>query len=267
MVFLSSFSQVLISRFTLCTLLCVCAGHLGFGQGLSDPSASEEEAPKTVFTHRLETGLTLHTRGMGVHLERGTYRGIGKVRTWSLEVVSMKHPKEVRSFNPVYDQGKSYVFGKVNSAYIARLGWGKRTVATPKLRSGAVAMGWKYAFGPALALSKPVYLVIGYPDIPYRYLLTERYDPDIHGTGDIYGRAGPLNGLLEVVPTPGAFARVAADFEYSGTQSSLRTLSIGLNLDVFATPVVIMAPQFDQNDAFFLTLFVHWSFGRQQFKT
>ena len=267
MVLMSSFLKGPISRLVFCAILCFCASVEGRSQADMASESGESDAPETVFTHRFETGLSLHTRGMGVHLERGTYRGIGKVNTWSIEVVSMKHPKEVRSFNPVYDQGKSYVFGKVNSAYMVRLGWGKRTVATPKVRSGAVAIGWKFAFGPALALAKPVYLVIGYPDIPYRYLLTERYDPDIHGTGDIYGRAGALNGILEVAPTPGVFTRVAADFEYSGSRSSLRTMSVGLNLDVFATPVVIMAPQFDQNDAFFLTLFVHWSFGRQQFKT
>lgn len=238
--------------------------HLGT---LAQEVAGSKEAPSTVFTHRWEAGLTLHTRGMGAHVERGAYRGTGKVRTWSLELASMKHPKEVRSFNPVYDQGKSYVFGKVNAAYMARLGWGTRRVATPKIRNGAVAIGWKFAWGPALALVKPVYLEIGYPDIPYRYVLTERYDPAIHGTDDIYGRAGALNGILELTPKPGGFARVAIDFEYSGEREVLRTLSVGVNLDAFVTPVEIMAPEFNQNDRLFLTLFIHWSFGRQQFKT
>ena len=193
---------------------------------------------------------------MGAHVELGTYRGVGKVSTWSLEVASMKHPKEVRSFNPVYEQAKSYVFGKVNAAYMARLGWGKRTIATPKLRNGAVAIGWKYALGPCVALTKPVYLEIGYPDIPYSYVLIERYDPSIHGTDDIYGRAGALNGILEMWPQPGAFARVAIDFEYGGQREFLRTASVGANLDAFLTPVEIMAPSTGQNDRLFLTLFV-----------
>ena len=34
----------------------------------SGQSASEE-APETVFTHRVEGGLSLHTRGMGGHVE------------------------------------------------------------------------------------------------------------------------------------------------------------------------------------------------------
>ena len=154
-----------------------------------------------------------------------------------------------------------------NMAYMVRLGWGKRTIATPKLRNGAVAIGWKYAFGPSLSLTKPVYLEIGYPDIPYSYVLIECYDPTIHGTDDIYGRAGALNGILELTPQPGAFARVAVDFEYGAGREYLRTASVGVNLDAFLTPVEIMAASTGQNDRLFLTLFVHWSFGRQQFKT
>jgi hypothetical protein len=231
-----------------------------------DGSASDD-APKTVFTHRYEAGLTLHTRGMGGILERGKYRGVGKVSTWSLELASMKHAKEVRSYNPVYEQAKSYVFGKVNSLYLLRLGWGKRTVATPKLRNGGVAVGWHFAFGGALGLTKPIYLEIGYPNIPYTYLLTERYDPEEHGTDDIYGRAGMLNGILELTPHIGGFVRAAADFEYGGEREVLRTLSIGAQLDAFPSRITIMADEFNQNDRFYLTLFVHWTVGRQKFKT
>lgn len=249
---------------TLVALACLPAPGLRAQEGLDEGSG---EGPKTVFTHRYEGGLILHTRGMGGRIERGAYRGVGKVNTWSLEAVSMKHPKEVRSFNPVYDQAKSYVFGKVNALYMVRFGWGRRTVATPKLRNGGVSVGWHYAFGGSLGLTKPVYLEIGYPDIPYAYLLTERYDPTEHGTDDIYGRAGALNGILELTPHPGAFLRAAADFEYAGPREDLRMLSVGAQLDAFPTRIVVMAEEFDQNDRFYLTLFAHWSFGKQKFKT
>ena len=62
----------------------------------ADVSPEGEDGPKTVFTHRFEAGLSLHTRGMGGILQRGKYRGVGKVNTWTLEMFSMKHAKEVR---------------------------------------------------------------------------------------------------------------------------------------------------------------------------
>jgi len=245
--------------FLFSSLAAAAQSSVGF-----DPS---EEGPKTTYTHRYEAGLSLHTRGMGCILERGAYRGVGKVSTWSLEMVSMKHPKEVRSFNPVYEQAKGYVYGKVNSFYILRLGWGKRMVSTPKLRNGGVSAGWHFSFGPALGLNKPVYLEIGYPNIPYRYLITERYDPLLHGTDDIYGRAGSLNGILEVTPHLGAYVRGALDFEYGGTRESLRMLSVGAQLDGFFNRISIMAEDFNQNNRLYFTLFAHWTMGRQKFKT
>lgn len=260
----NGFPSTMSKALCLWAVLCMTAGSVLHAQSF-DPAA--DDGPKTTFTHRYEAGLVLHTRGMGGLLQRGAYRGVGKVSTWSLEVASMKHPKEVRSFNPVYEQAKGYVFGKVNSLYMVRIGWGKRTVATPKLRNGGVSVGWNYSFGASLGLAKPVYLEIGYPNIPYRYLLTERYDPDLHGTDDIYGRAGALNGILELTPHPGGYIRGAIDFEYGGSREDLRTLSVGAQIDAFPTRIVIMAEEFDQNDRLYLTLFAHWTLGRQKFKT
>ena len=97
--------------------------------------------------------------------------------------------------------------------------------------------------------------------------MTERYDPDLHGTDDIYGRAGALNGILELTPHPGGYIRGAIDFEYGGTREDLRTLSVGAQIDAFPTRIVIMAEEFDQNDRLYLTLFAHWTLGRQKFKT
>ncbi|MDA9863616.1 hypothetical protein N9C70_00950 [Flavobacteriales bacterium] len=264
----STINAALMCRAACVVLLLAASGAVGqvLAQGASFEN-EDEDAPKTVFTHRYEAGLSLHTRGMGGILERGKYRGVGKLSTWSIGLSSMKHAKEVRSFNPAYDQARSYVFGKVNALYILRFGWGKRTVASPKLRNGGVSVGWHYSFGAALGLTKPVYLEIGYPQIPYTYLLTQRYDPAEHGTDDIYGRAGAMNGILELTPHPGGYFRAAADFEYGRERETLRTLSVGVQIDAFPTRVVIMAEEFGQNDRLFLTLFVHWTLGRQKFKT
>lgn len=262
---IGSFRPAFASRIPRCLVTVAVLAFCGTvpGQGFQVPDEDEVE---TVFTHRYEVGLNLHTRGMGAMLQRGRYRGVGKVSTWSLELNTMKHAKEVRSFNPVYEQAKSYVFGKVNSLYIVRLGWGKRTISTPKLRNGGVSVGWHFAIGPEVGLTKPVYLEIGYPNIPYRYLLTERYDPDVHGTDDIYGRAGALNGILELTPHLGGFVRAACDFEYGGTREVLRTLSLGAQLDAFPNRITIMADDFNQNNRLFFTLFAHWTMGRQKFK-
>jgi len=42
---------------------------------------------------------------------------------------------------------------------------------------------------------------------------------------------------------------------------------VGIQVDAFLNRVVIMAEEFGQNDRFYLTLFAHWTLGRQKFKT
>jgi hypothetical protein len=238
----------------LCLLLCQ------FGIGISGQDLGAER----LFTHRIDGGLTVHTRGIGVDFQFGKYAGASKVRTVSLEIVSIKHEKEVKSYNPVYDQGRSYVYGKVNAFYAVRIGLGKRFVKTRKLRKGAVALGWRYAFGPVVGLVKPVYLEIGYPTIPYDYVVSERYDPEDHGIVNIYGRSSGLNGLLEMTVHPGGFAQLALDFEYGGEREVLRMISVGVNLDAYLVAAPIMAERFEQNSRLFFTLFAQWNMGRQR---
>ena len=262
------------SRFNLFAFRIFCVACLSLAQfvlcgtvglaGLYAQDLDGELGKERLFTHRIDGGLTLHTRGMGANLQLGKYAGISKIRTLTIEWVSIKSEKEIKSYNPVYDQGKSYVYGKVNAFYAVRIGLGKRHINTRKMRNGAVALGWRYAFGPVIGLVKPVYLEIGYPSIPYDYVVSERYDPDKHGIENIYGRSSGLNGLLEMGVHPGGFGSVALDFEYGGRREMLRMISIGANLDFYPVAAPIMADRFEQNSRLFFTLFAQWNMGRQR---
>ena len=252
-------STFLSAQFFIALLMPLACAFEG-GLGLS----AQELAPELLFSHRIEGGLTLHTRGMGANLQFGKDAGARKIRTVLLDVVSVKHEKEIRSYNPVYDQGRSYVYGKVNAFYAVRIGLGTRHISTRKFRNGAVALGWHWSAGPVVGLVKPVYLEIGYPGIPYDYVVTERYDPDEHGIEDIYGRSSSLNGLLELTVHPGAFARCAIDFEYGSERDVVRMLSVGATLDFYPVAAPIMAERFEQNSHIFFTLFAHWNMGRQR---
>ena len=49
-----------------------------------------------------------------------------KKRMWEAEIVNMKHPKEVRSVNPYFDNAKSFFYGKLNSMMVVRAGIGQQ---------------------------------------------------------------------------------------------------------------------------------------------
>ena len=180
----------------------------------------------------------------------------------------MKHEKEIKSFNPVYDNSKSYVYGKLNSFFVIRPGIGRKKILTDKLRQSGVQVGYTWGLGLSGGITKPVYLEIGYPSIPYDYLAVERYDPDRHYFDDIYGRASGLNGLEELKFYPGAFAKFALNFEYSNEKDRLKGLEVGAVLDAYPSRIPIMAENVGelegiQNENLFLNFYINLFIGKK----
>ncbi|NNE54681.1 MAG: hypothetical protein HKN32_01580 [Flavobacteriales bacterium] len=216
-------------------LLCILVTLIGIGQ------SELYEEPVIIYSHQLSGGLHAHSNGWGGTMSLGKYKEAHKIWLYSLDMLHMKHEKEIKSFNPVYDNSKSYVYGKLNSFFIVRPGIGQKKILTDKLRTSGVQVGYSWGIGVSAGFSKPVYLEIGYPSIPYDYLAVERYDPDRHYFDDIYGRASGLNGLEELRVHPGGFAKFALNFEYSSEKDRLKGLEVGGVLDVYPERIPIMA--------------------------
>lgn len=222
------------------------------------------DEPLVVYSRQMYGGLQLHSNGLGGFFKFGTYRNAKKIMIFGVDALYMKHPKEVKSFNPVYDESRSYVYGKTNNFYILRPSFGYKKVLTTKLRRSGVQVGYSLLFGPSLGITKPVYLEIGYPSIPYQYLAVERYDPSQHFFDDIYGRASGLNGLDELRLHPGGFLKFAFHFEYANEKDRLKGLETGVALDGYFNRVPIMAEELGaENNRFFLTFFLNFFFGKK----
>lgn len=220
------------------------------------------DEPTVIYRKQVHGGGILHTNGLGAYIYAGRYRGVKKVLLLGGEVLNMRHEKEIRSFNPVYEDGRSYVFGKVNSFFIVRPSFGVKKVITEKVRTSGVTVGYTWHAGPSLGITKPIYLEIGYPRIPYEYLAVERYDPTVHTYESIYGRASGLNGLNELSIHPGAFFKFAFNFEYSNEKDRLKGLDVGLAVDAYARQIPIMAENItEENKQVFLTFYLNFFFG------
>ena len=154
----------------------------------------------------------------------------------------IRHEREEKSANPVYIDGLPYVYGKVNSFINLRLAMEYRWEITPKLRQ-AECSDHLVRYGASVAMLKPVYLEIGYPELPYEYVITEVYDPNEHFYDDIYGRASWVNGLDQTKFTSGAHIRYALNFEYSEVRGSTRSIEVGGVLDVYMSEIEIMATE------------------------
>lgn len=223
------------------------------------------EETRVPYKRELYGGILLHGDGWGLQFYHAKYNTARDRRLLGIEVVGMKHPKEVKSFNPYYEDARGYFYGKSNALLILRPTYGRKLQLTDKIRRSGAEVNFIWGVGPSIGLLKPVYLQIGKPDrIPYENIAVERYDPAIHDVQNIYGRATWFNGVGEIKPYLGGFGRVALSFEYSTETTGLKGLEVGAMVDVYQKTVPIMAElEGVRNKQFFFQFYLALQFGKK----
>lgn len=209
-------------------------------------------------------GAMLHTQGWGLLLRRAKNKTFLRKRLFELEVVSMEHPKEVKSINPYYENSNSYNYGELNQVVVSRVGYGRHNVLYAKFDKG-VEIRYLYIGGFSLAWAKPVYLEIGYPSIPYERVETERYTPfdadgvPLHTQENIFGRASVFKGIENMQFYPGMYGKFGFSFEYAKKQKNVRSLEAGIIIDYYIQDVPMMA--LVDNDPYYITFYLAVNFG------
>lgn len=223
------------------------------------------EETRVPYSKELIGGILIHGDGWGLQFYHAKFRTARDRRLLGFEVVGMKHPKEIKSFNPYYEDSRGYFYGKSNALLILRPTYGRKLQLTDKIRRSGVEVNFIWGIGPSLGLLKPVYLQIGKPDrIPYETIVVERYDPAVHDVQNIYGRATWFNGVGEMKLYPGGFGRVAFSFEYSGQVTGLKGIEVGATVDAYPTVVPIMAElEGVTNKQFFFEFYLALQFGKK----
>jgi hypothetical protein len=211
-------------------------------------------------------GIMLHTQGWGLKYNRGYNKTAFKKRMLTIEFVEMQSPKQIRTINPYFTNSKSYVYGKLNSVYMLRGSYGMHKLLNRKPYWGGVELRFIYAGGISLGFAKPVYLyILVPPDDPnqfYEYtIIEEKYNPDEHFLDNIYGRASFTKGFDEIKFYPGIHAKVGLDFDYGVYRSKVKSLEIGVMLDVYPWPIPIMA--YNDPNYYFLTFYLNFNFGKR----
>jgi hypothetical protein len=210
-------------------------------------------------------GFIIHNEGWGAYFRYGRQLTYNKRISYSLDVVGMHHPKEIKVFNPNYDDGKGYYYGKLNALHIVRPGIGLRRIYFEKIREKGVEISVNYSAGASIGLVRPVYLQILYPTSdPIQFTIQdEKYDPAIHTIDNIYGRSKGGKGWAEVKFNPGGFAKIGFQFEYANEDDAIRSIEVGISTDYFVFPVEIMAN--NSSTHLFFSTYIKFLFGRKYF--
>ncbi len=217
------------------------------------------EQQKVFFRNERSFAILLNTDGIGL-----SYRGAKRIdylnkRLLEIEAGSLRHPKEYRQ-PTMYNQGGTFIFGKLNSAFYLRGGIGHQHEMFKKADLGGIAIRYFYEVGPVLAIYKPVYYRVLYPVSVNEFIVKEeKFDVSIALPQDIYSKAPFTKGLNETKVMPGLFAKGGFNFEYSKEDKVIHAIEFGAQVNAFPKEIPIMAS--NDNKAIFFSLFVSYRFG------
>lgn len=202
-----------------------------------------------------------NTRGIGFLYRKG-HHVTAKTRSfYEIDFQTLKHPKEVKISGSAQDK-KRFVYGKLNSVFMARLAFGAQNVLFAKADNKAVEVRYSYSVGPTLAFAKPYYVQVyrgqnvnGGPVSPD----VVKFNSESFTQDSVVGRGAFTDGLAETKVYPGASAKFNLSFEYAPYTNLIRAIETGISLDFFPKALPMMARNPAEN--FIVTFHVGFVFG------
>jgi hypothetical protein len=217
------------------------------------------EQQKVFFRNEKSFGILLNSDGIGLSYREAKRIDFRNKTIIEFDVGTLKAAKEYKQSSP-YNQGSSFIFGKLNSTFYFRAGIGRQHELFKKADLGGIAVRYFYSAGPVLAIYKPIYYKVLYPISSTEYeIRIEKFDSSIAIPQDIYSRASFAKGLDETKVMPGLYAKAGFNFEYSKEDKIIHAIELGGQVDAFPIKIPIMAGS--DNKALFFSLFVSYRFG------
>ncbi len=222
------------------------------------------EEKRTIYKKEEAFGALIHTRGWGITYRYGKYTSGFTRKIYDVELVGMKHPKEIKTYTSAFDNSNGYVYGQLHSVIILRGGIGRHNTFVSKQSVRGISISSILSGGFSLAYGKPVYLDVikqnaTSPEIEYA---VERYNPAKHSQFDIIGKASYFRGFFNGTYYPGVYGKYALSFESSRQANRINALEVGAILDLYVQKVEMMANDF--NKRYFFNLYVSLTFGSKK---
>ncbi len=242
-------------------------------------SQTNREGKNIQYYKEIVFGLNINTNGWTIPSVRwGKFLTITHKRIIETEFSGIKHPKEVRQSKPFSSTGglealpppKSFIYGKQSSFYTIRTGIGNMNVLFEKAKKNGVEVRYVYLIGSSLGLLKPYYLNFLYDINDIYYIEPEKYDQDVpneqnifldNSSPAIYGSAGFGRGLDEIKIIPGAYGKLAMNFEWAKFYDLIYAVEVGAIVDMYAKKVPIMI--LENNNQFFLSFYISVLIGKK----
>lgn len=257
-------------------LFLILSGLQLTAQVTFQPKQLSFEDKGVVYKKEMTFDFKLQTNGFSIATNFGKLRTYYLTTYYHIELGELKNIKEYRqqSFetNTISGLGSSnsFVFGKQNSFFVLRGGYGQKRYFSEKAKKQGLAIGMTYEGGPSLGLLKPYYLDLGYPidNGPQMNIRSEKYSAQNH---DIFldrtrisGATGFTKGLSELSIIPGIHAQATAHFDWGAFDEFVKAIDAGIMVDFFFKKVPIMVEADNvENSPLFINLFLNLQLGKR----
>lgn len=223
-------NQYMMRRFALISIFFLLLS-------VSFSFAQREDTGNYEYDREVLFGVNKNTNGgliggfvlkMGYRIDETNFQFFG------LDLVNVKHPKEVR-YNTV--MGNSFVYGKSNYLYSIRPYYGRELIVFKKAPQQGVQVSLLGALGPTLGIIAPYYIEYS----TNRVTVREQYDPEVHQS--IFNILGPgrvFEGIGRSQAAFGGNAKAAVLFEFGVFKSNVTGLELGYQLEGFTKEIVLM---------------------------
>ena len=233
---------------------------------------SEEDNYRTVTTFGLATNTNSGVIGGFAfrHSKQlpGTLFGLPQARYFSVELVNVKHPKELQS--SINSVGSRFIEGKENYLFVIRPQYGREVKLFQRNSDEGVAVSGIVAAGPSLGIIKPYYLEVSYGNST-RTVPASQVNGFATATGEtVTGSGGFFQGLDQSKLTVGLNLKAALSFELSAFRSNTTGVEIGFLAEIFPNKVVIIpntdpsGNREDGNRNFFTSGYITLFFGSKK---
>jgi hypothetical protein len=223
-----------------------------------------QEVEEVPFKYETGIGINWNTNGGlvgGLFAKRSVYIRKNMYHYFALELVNVKHPKELRYANPT--TGNSFIFYKENYLFSIRPMYGREFLLFRKGEEEGVRVSGLVAGGLTLGWIKPYAIQYDYTDYsggsgPPIDVRNEPYDPSIHTDPQnrILGTGGLLTGIGKSKFSAGISTKAGLIFEIGPSNTGIE---VGGLLEVFPKKIPIMANSPNYN--VFTSLYVNIYYG------
>lgn len=226
---------------------------------------SEDDKPveeRIVYGRQNTTHIAIHSQGFAAGFRIGRIKTIKRTTFWEVELASLHSTKEIKTVNVSTYYTSPFIYGKLNAAFVLRVGYGAERRIYGKPYWGGVETRWNYEVGASVGIMKPYYyyVLVFYPtSVGYDEVIEEQTFDQKDNWVEIIGKASFFKGFDQLRFSPGAHASLGISFDFGKSRTRIRSLNLKVVAEGFPMGVYIMDGQ--SNPWFYLTLHLSYSWG------